>query len=133
MITRWQHSAVLIRHRVARMAVGDRPWRQRFGSLSFATGLRTRQRSTVGPVRRWSAVVGVVAQVLVTVFLYLPAGLLVPADAWVVLNLAGVGLTVTAVAGARRQRRWVPVVPVVSVVGWVVFVTLGGALFGWQA
>ncbi len=46
------------------------------------------------------------------------------------LNLAGVGLTVTAVAGARRHRRWVPVV---SVVGWVAFVTLGGALFGWQA
>ena len=47
--------------------------------------------------------------------------------------MAGVGLTVTAVAGARRQRRWVPVVPVVSVVGWVALVTLGGALFGWQA
>ena len=46
----------------------------------------TRQRPTVGPVRRWSAVVGVVAQVLVTVFLYLPAGLLVPAAAWVVLT-----------------------------------------------
>ena len=84
-------------------------------------------------MRRWSAVVGVVAQVLVTVFLYLPAGLLVPAAAWVVLNLAGLGLTVTAVADARHQRRWVPVVPVVSVVGWVAFVTLGGALFGWQA
>jgi len=66
-------------------------------------------------------------------FLYLPAGLLVPADAWVVLNLAGVGLTVTAVMGARRRRRWVPVVPVVSAVVWVAFVTLGGALFGWQA
>ena len=84
-------------------------------------------------MHRWSAVVGVVAQVLVTVFLYLPAGLLVPTVAWVMLNLAGVGLTVTAVAGARRHRRWVPVVPVVSVVGWVAFVTLGGALFGWQA
>lgn len=92
----------------------------------------TRPRPTVGPVSRWSAVVGVAAQVLVTVFLYLPAGLLVPAAAWVVLNLAGVGLTVTAVAAARRHRTWVPVVPVVSVVGWVAFVTLGGALFGWQ-
>ncbi len=84
-------------------------------------------------MRRWSAVVGVVAQVLVMVFLYLPAGLIVPGAAWVVLNLAGVGLTVMAVAGVRRHRRWVPLVPAVSIVGWVAFVTLGGALFGWQA
>lgn len=74
-----------------------------------------------------------IAQALVLVILYLPAGLVVPPTAWLILNGAGVAGGIVGLARARRWRYGPVAVPVVSVVLWFAFVAGGAALFDWSA
>lgn len=80
---------------------------------------------------RIAATLALVAQVLVLVFLYVPAGLVVPAPAWLLLIALGLGLAVLAVRLARRGSFAVLLVPVASALLWFAYVEGGVAIFGW--
>jgi hypothetical protein len=82
-----------------------------------------------------ATVLGIIGIVLyaATGILYLSAGLVVPGP-WLFLLwaiwLAGLWLLV---AVFRRRRSWTPLVAVLAVAFWWLYVTLGETLLGWTA
>lgn len=78
------------------------------------------------------AVVGLLLMLPVG-FFYLTSGLVVPGPWLVVLWALFVVLLLTAVQLARRRSWWVPAVPAAAFALWLLVLSLGGQLLGWQA
>lgn len=85
---------------------------------------------TVG--RTVVAVVGLLLMLPVG-FFYLTSGLVVPGPWLVALWALFVALLLTAVQLARRRSWWVPAVPAAAFALWLLVLSLGGQLLGWQA
>jgi hypothetical protein len=85
---------------------------------------------TVG--RTVVAVVGLLLMLPVG-FFYLTSGLVVPGPWIFVLWVLFLALLLAAVQLARRRSWWVPAVPAAAFALWMLLLTLGERLLGWQA
>ena len=85
---------------------------------------------TVG--RTVVAVLGLLLMLPVGYF-YLTSGLVVPGPWLFVLWAMFLVLLVVAVLLARRRSWWVPAVPAAAFALWLLVLSLGGQLLGWQA
>lgn len=85
---------------------------------------------TVG--RTVVAVVGLLLMLPVG-FFYLTSGLVVPGPWLLVLWALLLALLLAAAHLARRRSWWVPAVPAAAFALWVVVLSLGEQLLGWQA
>ncbi len=95
-----------------------------------SSGQSARPRPGAGPI-----VVGVLSGVahLVPGFFIVVSGLVAPLWAIVFMLAVWIALGVALVRMVLRGWWWTPVVPVVAMVFWFGFITLGENLLGWQA